>query len=45
MGSIFFSRLKEEWRDLLAEAETFEELKRLIKKPLLTITRRDIIQA
>ncbi|MHA1280770.1 MAG: integrase core domain-containing protein, partial [Candidatus Helarchaeota archaeon] len=31
VNEAFFSRLKEERRDLFAEAETFEELKKLIK--------------
>lgn len=30
----FFSRLKEEWRDIFYEAESFEELERLIKKAI-----------
>jgi len=34
VNEAFFSRLKEEWRDLFAEAETFEELKKLIKKSI-----------
>jgi len=34
VNEAFFSRLKEEWRDLFAEADTFEELKKLIKKAI-----------
>ena len=30
----FFSRLKEEWRDVFYEARSFEELKRLISKAI-----------
>ena len=32
VNEAFFSRFKEEWRDVLGEAETFEELESLIKK-------------
>ena len=30
----FFSRLKEEWRDIFAEVETFEELEKLVKEAI-----------
>jgi len=32
VNEAFFSRLKEEWRDVFSEVKTFEELERLIKK-------------
>ena len=34
VNEAFFSRLKEEWRDVFAEAETFEELKELVKQSI-----------
>ena len=34
VNEAFFSRLKEEWRDEFYEAETFEELEKLIKKAI-----------
>ena len=40
VNEAFFSRLKEEWRDILAEAETFEELEKLIKKAIVYYNER-----
>ena len=34
VNEAFFSRLKEEWRDIFFEAETFEELERLVKEAI-----------
>lgn len=34
VNEAFFSRLKQEWRDLFFEAETFEQLEKLIKKAI-----------
>jgi len=34
VNEAFFSRLKEEWRDIFTEAETFEELKELVKQSI-----------
>lgn len=34
VNEAFFSRLKEEWRDIFAEAETFEELEELVKQSI-----------
>jgi len=34
VNEAFFSRLKEEWRDIFAEAENFQELKKLIIKAI-----------
>ncbi len=36
----FFSRLKEEWRDIFVEAKTFEELENLIKKAIVYYNER-----
>lgn len=34
VNEAFFSRLKEEWRDIFAEAESFEELEKLVKRAI-----------
>lgn len=34
VNEAFFSRLKDEWRDIFAEAESFEDLERLVKKAI-----------
>ena len=34
VNEAFFSRLKDEWRDIFAEAETFEELEKLVKQSI-----------
>ena len=34
VNEAFFSRLKEEWRDIFAEAESLEELEKLVKKAI-----------
>lgn len=34
VNEAFFSRLKDEWRDMFAEAESFEELEKLVKKAI-----------
>jgi len=40
VNEAFFSRFKEEWRDILGEAETFEELEKLIKKAIVYYNER-----
>lgn len=40
VNEAFFSRLKEEWRDVFYEAKTFEELEALIKKAITYYNER-----